>query len=629
MTLPHRFSSPIFRLSLPVALLATFLQRAPLPRLAALAGRVVAAPVGQWLRPALAATASLGALHTLAGATAFVRSPEGTISGTVGTPISVAFTYVGTPSAPARFVFAGTLPPGLRFVPTPNGNTIPSGAPAITGTPTQSGTFAVQVQGFNPEGLTNGVQQIIDFEIIAPGTAPSISAQPQSQSVATGASVTFTVAASGTPTPAIQWRKDGVAIAGATGATLTLPNVSAASAGTYTALVTNTAGTVTTAAAVLTVAPPAAGTIAAAISAHPAAQTIASGSTVVFSAGATGTPAPAYQWRRDGVAIAGATGPVLVVNAATAANAGLYTVVATNSAGTATSTAAALTVTNTDATAVGRLANLSILTTAGSGAKVLTIGATVGGAGTGGALPLVIRAIGPTLGTAFGLGDVLADPVISINVAGNATPFATNDDWGGGAGLASAFASVAAFSLPANSLDAAIVPPAPGLAAGGYTVQVAGKGGATGTVIAEMYDAAAARTAATPRLTNLSTLTDIGAGTNLAVGFVIGGTTARTLLVRGVGPTLASAFGLGGTMTDPKLELFNNATGVKISENNDWAGDTSLVNTQASVGAFALANASSKDAVLLVTLAPGQYSARVSGADGGGGTAIVEVYEVP
>jgi hypothetical protein len=47
------------------------------------------------------------------------------------------------------------------------------------------------------------------------------------------------------------------------------------------------------------------------------------------------------------------------------------------------------------------------------------------------------------------------------------------------------------------------------------------------------------------------------------------------------------------------------------------------------VGAFVLAGNSSKDAALLVTLAPGNYTVQVRGADGTNGVALVEVYEVP
>ena len=136
-------------------------------------------------------------------------------------------------------------------------------------------------------------------------------------------------------------------------------------------------------------------------------------------------------------------------------------------------------------------------------------------------------------------------------------------------------------------------------------------------------------TATSPRLINLSSLTQIDAGADLTVGFVLKGATARTVLVRGIGPSLGTIFGIGGVMSDPKLELFNNDTGSKITENDNWGGDSQLMNAAASVGAFALADTATKDAVLLVTLAPGAYSARVSGIGSSAGTAIVEVYELP
>jgi hypothetical protein len=82
-------------------------------------------------------------------------------------------------------------------------------------------------------------------------------------------------------------------------------------------------------------------------------------------------------------------------------------------------------------------------------------------------------------------------------------------------------------------------------------------------------------------------------------------------------------------MEDPRLELFNNDTGVKIAENDNWAGAAWLISSNNAVGAFALGGPTTKDAALVITLAPGAYSARVNGVNGGGGTAIIEVYEVP
>ena len=363
---------------------------------------------------------------------------------------------------------------------------------------------------------------------------------------------------------------------------------------------------------------------------QPVAQTVAAGSTVVFNAAALG--GPTFQWRRNGTVIPGATSATLVLPAATAANAGTYTVAASNGSGSATSEAVQLALNGATATEVGRLVNLSILTTAGTGAKILTVGASVGPLSFTGKLPLVMRGVGPSLKDFFGITGALGDPTLTVFAAGNAAALAENDNWGSAdaAALAAVFRSVGAFDLTPGSLDSAFASLTPGLGVGGYTVQVAGKGTASGTVIAEIYDAAgSARTAATPRLVNLSTRALLDAGAELRVGFVLRGLSARTVLVRAVGPSLG-ALGVTGTMTDPTLELFDNDNGgKKIGENDNWGGDAQIVAVANAVGAFALSGADTKDAVLLVTLPAGAYSARLSGVGGVGGTAIVEVYEVP
>jgi cyclophilin family peptidyl-prolyl cis-trans isomerase len=361
---------------------------------------------------------------------------------------------------------------------------------------------------------------------------------------------------------------------------------------------------------------------------QPVSQTVAAGTSVVFNSSASG--AASYQWERNGAPISGATSNTLVINNTSAADVGSYVNVASSTLGVTRSAPATLAVANVAPTNVGRLVNLSILTTAGSGAKVLTMGAFVGPGDSAGALPLVIRAVGPTLAQPpFNVAGVLPDPVMTFYAAGNPTPLETNDNWGGSPALAEAFRLVAAFELPNASVDSAIARLAPGAAPGGYTVQVTGKNNASGSVIAEVYDASGGvRSATTPRLTNLSTRAEIDPGADLAVGFVLGGQSARTVLVRGVGPSL-EPLGVSGLMADPRLELFNNNTGQQIAANDNWAGDIEISTAAASVGAFPLIGGLSRDAVLLVTLPPGPYSARISGANGTGGAAIVEVYEVP
>jgi kumamolisin len=82
---------------------------------------------------------------------------------------------------------------------------------------------------------------------------PQITTQPQSQTVTAGASVSFTVAATGVPTPTYQWNFNGAAIGGATSSTYSLSSVQTANAGNYTVTVTNSAGSVTSNTATLTV----------------------------------------------------------------------------------------------------------------------------------------------------------------------------------------------------------------------------------------------------------------------------------------------------------------------------------------------------------------------------------------
>ena len=621
-----RFHRYLLWINLPVAALLALLQRTPLLRVVSAAESLVhASPVGHVLRSTFTTVASLGAVHALAGATQFVVSRT-SVSGTVGAAVPVvAFSVSGSPASPGSYRVTN-LPPGVTITGVAANGIFNGSAGTLSGTPTASGTFLAAITAYQDAGARGDAYgpTTVAF-VIAPATPVTavFSLQPASRTIAVGGNVTFTASASGTPSPTFQWRKDGVVIPAAVGVSFTLTNVQLGQAGAYSVAATNSAGTTVSESAILTVNSTAVGSPA--FTTLPTASvTVGIGSTVVFNSTATG--ATAYRWQRNNGDLLNATSANLVVLNAGALDAGTYRVIATNSAGSTTSRDATLIVNPVATTDLGRLVNLSILTTAGPGAKVLTVGAVVGPLNFSGSLPLVIRAVGPTLNTAFGIGGVLADPVLTLNAAGVAAPIANNDNWGGGAPLNAAFAAVGAFALPANSLDSSALSNA---APGGYTVQVTGKADTSGLVIAEIYDQSTGRTATSPRLINLSSLTQIDAGANLTVGFVLRGSTARTVLVRGIGPSLGTIFGLGGVMSDPKLELFNNDTGSKITENDNWGGDAQLMDAAASVGAFALADTATKDAVLLVTLAPGAYSARVSGVGSSAGTAIVEVYELP
>jgi arabinan endo-1,5-alpha-L-arabinosidase len=353
------------------------------------------------------------------------------------------------------------------------------------------------------------------------------------------------------------------------------------------------------------------------------------GGTVALDAAASNSPG--YQWMLNGSPVPGATGPVFVTSDASSAT-GSYTCIATNSAGSATSKPAAVALTGT--TDLGRLINLSCRASVGTGANVLIAGFAIGGAGTSGDEPVLVRASGPALAVApFGVPGTLADPKLQIDsVAGVVpAPVASNSGWGGSAAIASSAASVGAFAWGnPSSKDSAVVT---SLAAGPYTAEVSGASGDTGVALAEVYDARprGAYTASSARLVNLSARVEVGTGGNVLIaGLVIGGSAARTVLVRASGPAIAAApFDVPGTLPDPVLTLNNLGTGDVVATNGAWEGDTDVTAAAASVGAFRWSNPSSLDSALLVTLPPGNYTATVSGAANDVGVALVEVYEVP
>jgi len=301
---------------------------------------------------------------------------------------------------------------------------------------------------------------------------------------------------------------------------------------------------------------------------------------------------------------------------------GSYTCVATNAGGNVTSNAATVSLTST--TDLGRLINISCRAQVGTGGNILIAGFVVGGQGTSGSEPLLVRGSGPAL-AAFGVGGTLPDPQLQLYSGNNV--LGTNNGWGGSSSISSAAAAVGAFGWSSTtSHDSALVE---NLQTGPYTAQIAGQGGDTGVALVEVYDAtpAGTYTPSSPRLVNISTRVQVGSGGGILIaGFVIGGSSARTVLIRASGPALA-AFGVPGTLPDPKLALYSGST--LLDSNFGWGGDSSISNTAASVGAFGWSSSTSNDSAILVTLPPGPYTAQIAGASGDTGVALIEVYEVP
>jgi len=426
--------------------------------------------------------------------------------------------------------------------------------------------------------------------------------------------VTLSVVATGSPAPTYQWRKNGLLIVGATGPVHTLTSVQAADAGVYTVTVSNSLGIVTSAPATVAVN---AGNAIPVFTTQPQPQYVAAGSRVTLAAAAG--PGIAYQWKKDGTALPGATQASLTFASAAAEHMGFYSVTATGGVTTLESGIATLTV-NTGSSS--RLVNVSTRGFVPPGGS-LTPGFVLQGTPT---KTVVIRAVGPTLG-AFGVGGTLADPVMDVIPLGSSTAVATNDNWGGGSALIAAFSRVGAFPLvTGTSTDASVATSLNATGASGYTVRITSKNAAaSGIALAEVYDEEPLT--APVRLVNVSTSGFVGIGEQALVpGFVIGGNAPKQLLIRAVGPGLTQ-FGVGGVLADPQLTLVPLGRNFTVAASDNWGGSITLAAVFSQAGAFALP-AGSNDAAVVVRLPPGGYTVVVSGVGNTTGTALVEIYDL-
>lgn len=510
------------RWQLPVLVLLGLLHRAPVWQVAAGIGPRLVGPTVAVVRSAFT-LAAMGTYQTLAGATQLSASPESPLQTKVGETVAAGFAVTGAPASAGSYEVRGTLPPGVTIAGL-RGDLVNASAVALTGTPTAAGTYELQItawQGSNKNGF---------------GGSPTFTYQ-------------IVVAAADAPPP-----------------------------------------------------PPPPPPVALTIQAQPASATVAPGGSVTFNVGATGASGAGeltYQWRRNGVAISGATAASFTLSVLTAAANADYTVAVTDANGTTVSAPATLLVATPQP---GRLINLAVRSRAGSGDKTLIAGfTTTGGSGVGG---LRLRALGPKLAE-FGVPGVLANPLLQV-FQGD-TVVQSNDNV--------AAVEAVSFGLTAGALDSAMVLSLP---ANAYTAQVTGVGGGEGVALIEVNDAAPnVNDPGVPRLFNVAARTEVGTGADILIaGFTINGNVPKRLLIRALGPKLTE-FGVGGVLANPRLQVFRGDT--VVAENDDVSA-TDTAASGLTVGA--------RDAALVVVLVPGAYTAQVSGVGDTTGVALIELTEL-
>ena len=363
---------------------------------------------------------------------------------------------------------------------------------------------------------------VISGDGAAAPTPPAITTQPVAQNAVLGGSATFTVAVSGTGNT-FQWRKDNVNLALATAATLTLTNLTAASGGSYTVVITNAAGSATSTPVTLTLVT--ASNVGRLINMSIRTGAGTGNNTLIVGvalggSGTAGTKAVLVRGVGPTLAAFGVPGaladPVMTAfqgstpiaqnddwaggfdfatvgafafSGATPRDAAIYNpAIPLNSytiqiVGKNNGTGIALAEIYDATPATGfsattpRLVNVSARTQVGTGDSILIAGFVIGG---GTPVRVLIRAVGPTL-SAFGVTAVLADP--KLEIFSGTTKLTENDNWL--AADAPTFASVGAFALTTASRDAALVTT---LQPGSYTAQVSGVNATTGVALVEVYE---------------------------------------------------------------------------------------------------------------------------------------------
>ena len=125
-------------------------------------------------------------------------------------------------------------------------------------------------------------------------------------------------------------------------------------------------------------------------------------------------------------------------------------------------------------------------------------------------------------------------------------------------------------------------------------------------------------------LLNISTRARAATGDNVLIGgFIVGnGGGAKRVIVRAIGPSLIGA-GLPNALADPSLALFD-SSGELLASNNDWISSSQsqeIIET-------GLAPTDGKESALIAVLAPGAYTAIVTGIEGAQNIALVEVYDL-
>lgn len=258
-----------------------------------------------------------------------------------------------------------------------------------------------------------------------------------------------------------------------------------------------------------------------------------------------------------------------------------------------------------------KLKNISTRLDVGTGGDVGIAGFIVGGTTP---KTVAIVGTGPSLSSS-GIPNPLADPKLTLVRSSDQAIVATNDDWQ--SDFPGSFYHHCGYS-PSNAKESALMVT---LDPGVYTAILEGADGGSGVGLVAVYEC----TVPESPLVNISTRGRVETGPSVMIaGLIVTGNAPKTVVIRARGPSLVP-YGIANALANPAMYLVRQSDQSIIASNDDWQG----AGNAADVIASGFAPSDPLESAILVTLDPGAYTAIVSGADGGTGVGIVEVFAVP
>jgi hypothetical protein len=528
--------------NLPVALLVLLLQRTPLLKVLVSAEMPASSLVSQILRSAIVGTATLGAFHSVSAATELVTNPTSNevtpLPAEVGVSFAFAFSVIGAQVPAGSYsVDPSELPPGLTLIGS-TGGILNNSSGVIGGIPTQAGTYNFTLNAWQLADASG--DQIVYPRIITvtdvASQPPDITYHPVSLTVKPGGGAFFTVKVNGTGVVTYQWKVNGVDLPGETEPTLNLSDVQLADAGSYSVVVTNSAGSTASNGASLAVD----ANFTSRLFGISTRAKVGSGADVMIGGvaidGINAAAAKTVLIRAVGPQLALSTPPVPGVlldpqitlysgpnpifsnddwgdalNLADLVNAVSTVGLSAFASGSKDSTlletlqrggytAILSGVGNTEGVALveiydappptvatTKLLGISTRAKVGKGADVMIGGVAIDGSSANAAKTVLIRAVGPQLALSTPpVPGFLVDPQITLY--SGATPIFSNDNWGDAPNLSDVVAAMAKIGLGAfasGSKDSVMLVT---LKKGGYTAILSGVGNTEGVALVEIYE---------------------------------------------------------------------------------------------------------------------------------------------